>query len=264
MVLTASCQNKQKTIVATLEQCQKFLDKNDYNGASSCYQKAIIAQPDSAIELSKAGHRELFKKCVELKDEKFYQSAIHCLNDLEKLQSNSANIYFLLADSNYQYYKQLFNRSKMTDLELLNRAEEAVISGLELKPDDAAAHALYGDILKEKDTLLEGKGYIQVAIEEYKKSVELKPETRVFWVYLGMAQEKNNDITGAIGSYEKALSIKADDTLMLYFLGKLYDKEGKRDKALEKFEKLFEIDPNYDDVKQRIEALTKKRKAATN
>lgn len=201
-----ACQTKEQKVASALNQCQQLLDKDDVQAAGECYGKAIFANPDNATEISKTGEDAVFKKCIELHDRKNYKQAIICFDATTALKPDNASVYFLLADSYYQYHKA--SNDGTTDL--LDYAEEAIKQGLEIRPDDAPAHGLYGSILDAKDKY-------QEAVKEYKKAVQLDSKTSVYRVKLGLTQEKLNDSTGAIESYKSALAVNPKDTTALYF-----------------------------------------------
>lgn len=248
-----ACQTKEQKIDAALQKCQAFLDKDNIDEAGDCYQQTIKANPDDAARISKAGEDAVFKRCLEFKDRKDYKGAIICLEGVVGLKPNSANVYFLLADSYFQYDK-VEGYSTSGDFEILERAELTIKEGLKIKPEDAAAHGLYGEILSKK-------GKLKEAVLEYREAVKIEPKVKVFLIDLASAQEKTNDFTGAIESYNKALSLNPKDTLVLYFLGRLYEKSGETDKAIETLDKLFELSPDYDrDTKEMLNSLKEKRR----
>ncbi len=243
-----ACQTKEQKIVAALKQCQQLLDKDDVQAAGECYGKAILANPDNATEISKTGEDAVFKKCIELHDKKNYKQAIICFDATTALKPDSASVYFLLADSYYQYHRE--KNDGTTDL--LDKAEEAIRQGLQIRPGSAVAHETYGEILNEKSKY-------QKAVEEYKQAIKIDPETSDYWIRLALTQEKLEDYWGAITSYKQALLINPNETLALYNSGLLYEKLDEIDKAILSLEKLLKIKTPYDDAKQRLKNLKKKR-----
>ncbi len=257
IVLTASCQNNSETVSDSLQRCQQFLDKDDLEGASGCYSKAILAHPDEGMEISNAGQKAVFDKCYELKEKKNYSKSIVCFEGLIELSPNSANVRFNLAESYYEFNEQKIERSNITDSELLIRAEEAVKSGLEIKPDDLIAHLLFAEILQKN-------GKFREALEQYEYLTKSDPKSSIFWEGLGFVQFKLNLYKDTIISMQKAISLNHQNTVALYLLGRSFEETGNRKNAKKTYEALFKIDPKYDDVKQRIEALTEKAKSAIN
>ena len=251
-LLTVACQTKEQKAAAVLKKCQSFLDKDDVAGASTCYAEAVIADPENGGEISKAGKIAVFKKCVDFNERKDYKQAIICFDGFIALEPNKASNYFLLADSYYHYFKEGVKANGQRDIELLERAAEAMQAGLKLKPEDATAHSLYGQIMADK-------GDKQKSLSEHQTAVNLDPKADVLWIFYMFAQERFDENAGAIESCQKALALEPNDPTALNLLGKLYEKVGKRDEAIETFEKLLKIQPDYDDVKGRLEKLLKQR-----
>ncbi len=243
-----ACQTDKWKVATALKQCQDLLDKDDVQAAGECYGKAIFANPGSATEISKAGEDAVFKKCVELHDKKNYKQAITCFDAATALKPDNASVYFLLADSYYQYHRA--NNDGTTDL--LDKAEEAIKQGLEVRSSSAVAHETYGLILDAK------KEY-QRAAEEYRQSIKLDSKTSDYWIRLALTQEKLNDLWGATTSYKQSLMIEPNSTLALYNSGFLYEKLGEIDKAISAYEKLLKIKISYDDAEERLKSLKKQR-----
>ena len=65
--LTASCQTKVQTAAELVKSCQTFLDKDDLEGASECYEKLLFANPKRAGEISKASAEAIYQKYYDLK-----------------------------------------------------------------------------------------------------------------------------------------------------------------------------------------------------
>lgn len=245
---SVGCQDRQKSVESVIQECQAFLDKDDVESGVRCFEKAMLARPQQAPEISKAGAGAIFGKCVEYKNKKNYEKSIICFEGVSELLPDSANVQFNLADSYFQYQKE----KKSADFELLNRAEEAVKKGLEKEPKDAAAYSLYGEILKEKKDF-------QAALTQHQKAVELAPGSGVFWIKLAFVQElldKNDD---ALKSYEQALKIDPNDTAALFFLGKLYEKLERFDEAIETIEKQNKIEAPNEETLQKLKELKEKR-----
>ncbi len=243
-----ACQTKGQKATAAIQKCQQLLDKDDVLAAGNCYGDAIVANPDSATEISKTGEDAVYKKCVELHDKQNYKQAIICFDATTALKPDSAKVYFLLADSYYQYNKVSDNGT--TDL--LDRAEEAVKRGLQIRPESASAHGLYGEILDVKTN------YRQ-ATEEYRQAIKLDPKISDYWTMLALTQEKLSNLNEAATSYKSALVVNSKDTTALYFLGVLYEKMGKLDEAIETLEKQQNLETLDDETEQRLKALKDKR-----
>ncbi len=252
--LSVACQTKEQKSAATLKQCQSFLNKDDVSGASTCYAEAVAANPENGGEISKAGKIAVFDKCVEFKERKDYKNAIICFDGFIALEPEMANNYFQLADSYYEYFKVNAKATGQPDSELLDRAEEAIKTGLKIRPEDASAHSLYGQILMDKNDK-------QQSLKEHLTAVKLSPNTYIHWIFYLIAQERFDEDKGAIESCQKALSLQPDDPTATNLLGKLYEKTGKINEAIDTFEKLLKIQPDYDydAVKKKLENLKKNK-----
>ncbi len=252
-LLSVACQSKEQKATTTLQRCQTLLDQDRLPDVVNCYHEAMQADPQNAPEISRTGKTAFFKKCVEYKQKSDYKTAIICLEGFTALEPQMANGYFLLADSYYRYFQEDRKARGQADKELLDRAENAVKNGLDIKSDDAGAHSLYGQILADD-------GKKQNALLEHQTAIKLSPQTYVFWIYFMIAQEKFGDDEEAIKSCYKALAIKSDDPMAYSFLGKLYVKVGKTDEAIETFEKLLKIQPDYDEeANKQLEELKRLR-----
>ena len=164
---------------------------------------------------------------------------------------NSANVQFNLADSYYKYFK----KNNYKDADILAEAKEAVEKGLEIKNDDEAAISLYGEIFEDS-------GRYKEAAEQYKKLIKLEPKTGLYWINLGLMQQKLNKDAEAIKSLEQAAILDPNNYLSFSFLGVSYGKIGETDKAIKAFEKALEIDPANEEAKKELEKLkTKPQKA---
>lgn len=245
-LISVSCQTKEQKVAAASKKCQQLLDKDDLDAATKCYGAAILTNPSSSGEISKAGEAAVFKKCNEFWLSKNFEKSIICYEGVKALNANNSNIWFPLAHSYYEYYKLL----KDKDVDLLNKAEEAVKIDLKMKPDDPKPHGLYGSILREY-------GDWAAAEKEYKELLKLDPKAGYFWVSLAYVQEKAGKHTEAIQSCEQSLKIDPNDIDALYVLGEIYSRIGETSKAVNTFERLLEIKPDYEDTRQRLENLKK-------
>jgi len=245
-----ACQTRRESVAASLKQCQQLLDKDDVIAANECFGKAIVANPQSAAEISKAAENSILDKCVELLEKKKnHEQAIVCFEGLSVLLPDKSSVFIYLAESYYKYNKAIDNK---TD-ESLASAEEAIKKAIRLRPESAIAHETYGRILEQK-------GDLQGALKGHQEAVKLQPKDNLYLMGLAMIQDKMGNTNEAIASYQQALKIESNYELALYFLGNLYAKTGETDKAIETLDKLFELVPNYDEkTKQTLKSLKEKR-----
>jgi type IV pilus assembly protein PilF len=80
------------------------------------------------------------------------------------------------------------------------------------------------------------KGRCELAIREYRKSLDLNPEQSLVWNYLGLAQYSCKLYPESIASYKKALQINPVFTDVHNNLGILYAEMGNPEEALREFD----------------------------
>lgn len=247
---SASCQSKPKDVTTILAPCQVLLDKDDVQAAGKCYETVLWSNPQQADEIEETFSKSFFKKCVKFNEEKNFEQAIICLEGLSVLAPGSANVQFQLADSYYKY-----NKTKAyDDSDLLERAENAVKTGLKIKPEDAAAYFLLGEILVRKGNLRE-------AIRQYQQAVKFEEKEDLYWIEMAVAQEKVGDLSSAIISYNQVLSFDSNNILALYYSAVLYEKIGNVEKAIENYERLLKIKGDFDDARERLKNLKEPKKS---
>lgn len=248
----AACQTKEEKTATALQKCQKSLDRDDLLAAFKCYAETAAANPEADGLITRTIEETVFKKCLEYRD-KDLKNALICFEGVAGISPRKANAHFLLADSYLQYAgRERGQIGYHVDFETLNRAEEAIKKGLTIAPEDAAAHSVYGEILKEK-------GEWKKALDEYREAARLAPKEGVFWVKLAMIQEKldYNDI--AVSSFQQALKLNSNDATALYFLGKLYEKTGRLDEAIETIERRVKSEPASGETLQKLKELKERR-----
>lgn len=244
----AACQSKLVDAVSILLPCQELIDKNDLIAAGKCYEGKLAANSEQSDQIEEIFSQSFFKKCVEFKEKENFGQAIVCFEGVSVIKPDSANTWFLLARSYYEYNKT----KRADDLELLGRAEEAIKICLKINPTDADAHYTYGRILQQKSNWRE-------AIAKYRQAIELQPKTFFYWIELAFAQEYLGETSSALISYYQALQLNPENESALYNSAKLYEKTGNKDQAIENYEKLLKIRAEYDDARERLEKLKEKK-----
>ncbi|MEI7474855.1 MAG: tetratricopeptide repeat protein [bacterium] len=91
-------------------------------------------------------------------------------------------------------------------------------------------------------------GNYDMAIESFKKVVELNPKSIAAYNNLGITYLKNNDIDAAIKCYKKVLNIAPKNAIVHNNLGNAYARLEELDLAIEHYNKALKIDENYVDV----------------
>lgn len=103
-------------------------------------------------------------------------------------------------------------------------------------------------------------GDLEMAIEDYRRALAANPNHSGAQLGLGEALYENGNLEEAIIEYEKAIQFGealALDGLVKALLdyGELLEKAGKEDEALKKYERAFELAPDDEEVKSRINAI---------
>jgi len=154
-------------------------------------------------------------------------------------------------DKALSYYKSAEKHS--VDYIFPHRLEtvEVLKSALTLNPTDGKAYYYLGNILYEKQP--------ELAIKNWKKAVELKPDLAIAYRNIGWgAYRFNKNIPEAISYYEKAMEITKKEAIYYAELDALYELNNEPvDKRLKLFEGHNEDVKNRDDASIRqIAVLT--------
>lgn len=124
----------------------------------------------------------------------------------------------------------------------------------EITVSDYEAHFDLGITYKEMDLFKE-------AIEEFKKAMKGERWTLKSLEMIGKCLEIIEDYDKVESVYKKVLESKKyneDETVAFaYYLGDIYARSKEYKKALESYKKVLGIDPNFQDVKERIEIMNK-------
>ena len=112
------------------------------------------------------------------------------------------------------------------------------------------AIAINGDHVDARTLLgyveLEVRGDVAAAIQEYRKVIELRPNSPEAHVNLAVAQKKQGDLEAAVVSLNKALEIKADNVGALTTRGGIFAELGRWSEARRDFEQALKINPRDD------------------
>lgn len=83
-----------------------------------------------------------------------------------------------------------------------------------------------------------------LAIDAYKKSLQLDPKRPDIWIKIGVMYHRNGDPQQAVASFERALSIDASHEIALFNKGVVLMHDlGNLDGALQSWEKLVQLNP---------------------
>lgn len=93
---------------------------------------------------------------------------------------------------------------------------------------------------------LEIRGDTAAAIKEYRKVIELRPDSPEAHSNLAVAQKKQGELDAALVSLNKALELKPDHVGALTTRGGIFSELGKWSDARRDFEQALKIDPRDD------------------
>ena len=88
-----------------------------------------------------------------------------------------------------------------------------------------------------------------LAIENFKKAVELRPQDAKLYLVLGLAYFNIENYLEALKNFELAVQlseIKFANDIYYFYLGVVYDKIGEKEKAAENFKKAIILNPDND------------------
>lgn len=183
-------------------------------------------------------------------------------NDRTKLQSllpraefdEAAKKIFKIFNGETAYPK-LSNKFISTadyNLQIKNydKAEELLIFGKNLYPNDGKIYDKLGRLYIEKEDFEKSTKFFKLAIKKDKRYGQI----------LGLANQANfeGDKDKALAILELAVKIHPEDPEVYYAIGEYCLKEGDKNKALEYFSKCLEIDQNFTKAKDLLEKLKEK------
>lgn len=119
---------------------------------------------------------------------------------------------------------------------------------LKLAPND---HQLIFRRARAKTELIKsvGETYVQSALQDYLKAIELKSDSIEYWVRLAEFQRQyNHDPSQAAATYEQAIARNPKETMLKIAYAEYLSRDGKKDKALDVLKKAREADKNNADL----------------
>jgi len=119
-------------------------------------------------------------------------------------------------------------------------AIRAINRAIAADPQHIEAHTLLGYVE------LEIRGDADTAIREYRKVIELKPDSAEAHNNLAVALKKRGDLDEALGSLNRALELKPAFAAALTTRGGIYAEQGKWREARRDFEQALQLNPNDD------------------
>jgi len=98
-------------------------------------------------------------------------------------------------------------------------------------------YVLYND----RGEIYRWQGQYELAVADYKKALEVKPDFYIAWNNLGLTYMGMKEYEQAIGSLNKALELNPNFAMSYYNRGLVYDRLDEKDKAADDFHKAKEL-----------------------
>jgi superkiller protein 3 len=262
-----------------------FYYKNLYDDSISCYEKAILINPEfynawynKGKALGELGRYEEAIEAYDIVLEIESKNALAWNNkgtELAKLKrcDEAINAFDKALKIDPEFTLPWFNKGKtLFDLGRYEEAIEAYDSalGIDFKYPDAwnnkgtalAKLEKYGEAKESFDKALEadskyslawynkGKaleelGIYEEAIDAYDKALEIEPRYTDAFNNKGIVLGYLERYDEAIEAFDKALEIETKNSKVWYNKGTGLGKSGKYNEAIESFNKSLEIDPKY-------------------
>ena len=95
-------------------------------------------------------------------------------------------------------------------------------------------------------TLNEAEGQLELAIDCYKKMLEIKSNIPSVYINIARLYQGQNQYKKAIAYYNSGIEIKPEQPAWVYrFLGSALKEDAKFDRAIASYQKAMQIEPNY-------------------
>ena len=95
--------------------------------------------------------------------------------------------------------------------------------------------------ISSKAISLLNEGKYEESIEKFTEAITEDPENPIFYYYRGVAFEKTGDLDSAMEDYQKSVELKPDFILPTANIGKIYAKKKEHEKAIEFYKKAVEL-----------------------
>ncbi len=115
--------------------------------------------------------------------------------------------------------------------------EQALLDRIKENKSDADAHIKLG-------TIYQNQGQLDKAIIEFKKAIEINPDSMLAHSNLAYIYESQGKFAEAIEEMKEVARIKPDLPQVYVSLGLLYDRQSMYDNAIAEFKKALQLEPN--------------------
>lgn len=127
----------------------------------------------------------------------------------------------------------------------LSLAEESALITVKTFPDEAKAHALYGDVL------LQGKSY-SAALKAYKQALKLNNQVYVVWEQVLRIEISNGDYAQVINDGKSALRIFPNQVALYVFTGMAHAWLQKHQEAIAYLQQAISLKPTDSELLDQI------------
>ena len=100
-----------------------------------------------------------------------------------------------------------------------------------------------------------GKGEFSLALADYNKTLEMKPDNAVAYLGRGKAHYNLKSYDLSVKDFDKALELNPKDSVAFLNRGESYERLGDPRKAMVDYQKATEIDPSNDTAKANLKRL---------
>lgn len=176
----------------------------------------------------------------------------------------------ILKKANYYYQKLNFNEAEKYYLQLINiqpdndsiyyqlailytqtnsydKSIKSLHHAINLNPNNPIYHITLGEII------LKSTNY--TSIEKVSQDILFNPDSSDLYYLLGTLYRKNKEYNKAIDSFEKSISLDRNNQKAYNSLGNLYLEHMQYINAKSVFNKLFQINPNFPQLNQKIDLI---------
>ncbi len=104
------------------------------------------------------------------------------------------------------------------------------------------------------------KAFISQAEVAAEKATSIDKYNYLVWQNLALIYENtsflvNDNTDKALNALDKAIELSPKNYLAYYIKGRIYEESKRSDEALEAYKKAFSINPNYEDVREKVEDI---------
>ena len=238
-----------KRAVEELEQAKKLGPEELEPGFILALLYALQNSPDKASQEFEG----VLKKAAELEP-----GNISILKNLagfyyqqKKLEEAISVCRLILKIENKDYETISLLGSLLEETGKRQEAQEKFQEALKINPDYHQALNSLGYVYAQDERNLDQAELL------IKKALEFEPDNGAYVDSLGWVYFKKNDLDKAQMYLERAAGLLEDSEIYGH-LGELYFKKGALDKAAEAWEKSLRLDPGQQDLKEKLDSLTRK------